>query len=103
MVGDFLAAVDENLCLLPLGIASEEVKDSFDQHQEVVSDAHRGRRDVVIVVVLEQSLGQTYFIGFFVVFLHDQHETDDGSDETPHVGKVLVEFIETSAVGGGFG
>ena len=85
LVGDFLAAVNENLCLLPLGIASEEVKDSFEQHQEIVSNAHGGRRDIVVVVVLEQSLGQTYFIGLFVVFLHDQHEADDGSDETSHV------------------
>ena len=38
-------------------------------------------------------MGKADLISFLAILAHDEHETNDGADESPHVGEILVNGI----------
>ena len=54
------------------------------------------RRDLLVVVVDKQLFRNADFVGFFGIKTHDEEYSDDGSNESSHVGEVVVDLIEFS-------
>ena len=38
-------------------------------------------------------MGKADLISFLAILAHDEHEANNGSDESPHVGEILVKGI----------
>jgi hypothetical protein len=49
-------------------------------------------------IVFESVVGQTDLVCSFVVFAHDENQSNNCADETTHIGKVGVDLVETATV-----
>ena len=56
----------------------------------------RSGGDLFIFPSLEELVAKTYFIGFFVVLGHDEHDANDSPNQASYIWEVLIHFVEFS-------
>ena len=111
LAGNLLAGLVVHSGAFPVSAEVAQAEEGLKGHQHEVKQVEILRRYLTIPVltviswvgVCEELFGETDFEGLFVVLSEQEHESDDGADETSHVGKVGVEGVVAPLDGEGAG
>jgi hypothetical protein len=89
-------AFHEDLHLPDILAADEAVEEFVQEVAEIVNEVELFRADCLLLVVQVQLVGETEFVAELVVGGEDEDESEDGADESSHIGEESIEFAESS-------
>jgi len=73
-----LASFQESLSFIPVNIAVEYVKDTFDWHQDKVNEVESSGADRIVVSIFKNFMSHADLVSLFVILTQNENDTDDG-------------------------